>query len=63
MVTLGLFNSDGTFDQIGQLNRIIKESFNCKTYSFDLSKATDRFPILLQQVVLEVIVSKEFARV
>jgi hypothetical protein len=61
MLTLKLFPSDGTFDQIGQFNRILELSKNQLTYSFDLTKATDRFPIILQQVVLEVIVNSKFA--
>jgi hypothetical protein len=62
MLALKLFNSDGTFDQIAQFNRIVKETKGIKTYCFDLSKATDRFPIKLQQAVLELLVSKEFAK-
>jgi hypothetical protein len=62
METLKLFRSDGTFDQIKQFNRILQESEGQKTYCFDLSKATDRFPIILQQVLLEVIVNKKFAK-
>jgi len=61
METLKLFRSDGTFDQIGQFNRILKETKGYKTYCFDLSKATDRFPIILQQVLLGVIVNDKFA--
>jgi hypothetical protein len=61
METLKLFRMDGTFDQIGQFNRICKETEGYKTYCFDLTKATDRFPILLQQVLLGAIVSEHFA--
>jgi len=63
METLKLFRSDGTFDQIGQFNRILKETKGYKTYCFDLSKATDRFPIILQQVLLGVIVNDKFAEI
>jgi len=63
METLKLFISDGTFDQIGQFNRILKETKGKTTYCFDLSKATDRFPIYLQQVLLEVIVNEKFANI
>jgi len=62
MQALKEFKSDGTFDQIGQFNRILKESKGYKTYCFDLTKATDRFPIILQQVLLEVIVNTSFAQ-
>jgi len=61
METLKLFVSDGTFDQIGQFNRIRKETKGKTTYCFDLTKATDRFPIKLQQLLLGVIVNEEFA--
>jgi hypothetical protein len=63
MQALTTFRSDGTFDQIGQFNRILKETEGYKTYCFDLSKATDRFPIILQQVLLGIIVSEDFARI
>jgi hypothetical protein len=62
MLTLKLFKTDGTYDQIGQFNRLLKLSKGRMTYCFDLSKATDRYPIVLQQVVLEVIVNETFAR-
>jgi hypothetical protein len=61
MLTLKVFDSDGTYNQIEQLNRLIKQSNNHTVYCYDLSKATDRFPILLQQVLLGVIINKEFA--
>jgi len=63
MRALKLFKTDGTFDQIKQFNRILVESKDRKTYSFDLTKATDRFPVKLQQAVLEVIVNVHFAKV
>jgi len=62
MKSLKLFKSDGTYDQIGQYNRILKETKGKLTYCFDLSKATDRFPIELQQVLLGVIVNENFAK-
>jgi hypothetical protein len=62
MKILRNFSTDGTYDQIGQFNRLINLSKGKKTYCFDLSKATDRFPIVLQQVLLEVIVSDKFAK-
>jgi hypothetical protein len=61
MNSLRLFRSDGTFDQIKQFNRILKETKGIKTYCFDLTKATDRFPIKLQQAVLEELVGSAFA--
>jgi hypothetical protein len=62
MLTLKLFKTDGTYDQIGQFNRLLKLSKGRMTYCFDLSKATDRYPIVLQQVVLGVIVNETFAK-
>jgi hypothetical protein len=61
METLKLFKSDGTFDQIKQFERLLRLSKNNPTYCFDLTKATDRFPILLQQALLGAIVSEHFA--
>jgi len=61
MKVLKLFPADGTFDQIKQFNRICVLSKGMKTYCFDLSKATDRFPIILQQVLLGVIVDEEYS--
>jgi hypothetical protein len=55
------FVMDGTYDQIAQFNRILSETEGLITFCFDLSKATDRFPIKLQQALLEVIVSKAYA--
>jgi len=62
MLSLKVFNSDGTYNQIEQFKRLQSNSFNCKVYCYDLSKATDRFPLKLQQALLEVIVNKEFAQ-
>jgi len=62
MRSLKQFVTDGTFDQIEQFNRILKETKGRKTYCFDLTKATDRFPIKLQQALLGVLVSDEFAK-
>nr|QDH90625.1 MAG: RNA-dependent RNA polymerase [Mitovirus sp.] len=40
---------DGTFDQMKPVKRLLKVvSFDQKIYSFDLSAATDRLPVLLQ---------------
>jgi len=61
MLTLKLFRSDGTYDQVAQFNRLRKLSYGKTVYCFDLSKATDRFPIQLQEVLLSVLVDKEFA--
>jgi hypothetical protein len=62
MQALKLFITDGTFDQTKQFNRILSETKGIPTYCFDLTKATDRFPIILQQVLLGVIVNEDFAQ-
>lgn len=62
MLILKKFKSDGTFDQIGQFNRILALTKNKKTFCFDLSKATDRFPIEIQRVIFEVLLGEEFAK-
>jgi hypothetical protein len=61
MEVLKLFKTDGTFDQIGQFNRILIETKDKATFCFDLSKATDRFPILLQRLLIGVVVNSDFA--
>jgi hypothetical protein len=62
MTVLRLFPADGTFNQIAQFNRILKKSKGRMTYCYDLSKATDRFPLILQQTVFEVIIGTRFAK-
>lgn len=52
---------DGTFDQDGALDRLLsKVPRGTKFYSFDLSAATDRLPVDLQEAVLSEIVSQKF---
>lgn len=59
--------SDGTFNQDGPLKRLIyltnytKEIVSPTFYSFDLSAATDRLPIRLQQDVMSTMFGEEFA--
>jgi len=53
---------DGTFDQLKPVKRLIKiVSFDQKIYSFDLSAATDRLPVLLQGLLLVQIFGRWFA--
>jgi hypothetical protein len=52
---------DGTFAQDEQVNRIVRLSSGQKTFCFDLSSATDRFPISYQVVILEQMFGSEFA--
>jgi hypothetical protein len=44
---------DGTFDQSAPLDRLLQEiSPDQKLWSFDLSSATDRLPVALQEEIL-----------
>jgi hypothetical protein len=61
MEALKLFRADGTYDQIGQLNRILAKANDKTMSSFDLSKATDRFPINVQTQVLAVLTNSHIA--
>lgn len=49
---LRLFPTDGTYDQYRPLERLNRVSPGGPRYSFDLSSATDRLPVLLQQQLL-----------
>jgi hypothetical protein len=44
--------SDGTFDQIKPVHRLLERHPKC-LYSVDLSAATDRLPIRLQELILQ----------
>lgn len=52
---LRLLNSDCTFDQTGGLNRVREICRGRKAFSFDLTAATDRIPIALQEQILSVL--------
>lgn len=52
---------DGTYDQMKQFNRATKLSCNLASWSYDLSKATDRFPLLILQEVMQHLFSKEIS--
>jgi hypothetical protein len=51
MNCLRKLETDGTFDQNKQVERILRECKG-KAYSFDLTSATDRFPVHLQEILL-----------
>jgi hypothetical protein len=51
---------DATFDQLGRLEEFMKNRSG-KIYSYDLSAATDRLPVAIQKVILEIFVDSEFA--
>jgi hypothetical protein len=55
---------DGTFDQTAPVRRLIsllKGGRDHRVWSFDLSAATDRIPVVLQEVLLGVFMTPEFA--
>lgn len=52
--------TDGTFDQIRPAQRLIDLGHR-KFWSFDLSSATDRFPLALQQALLSVLIGPRLA--
>jgi len=53
---------DGTFDQLKPIKRLLKRMPKGATvYSFDLSAATDRIPVLLQGFLLAVVFGRQFA--
>ena len=53
--------TDGTWNQDKQSNRILKLATGNKCFSFDLSSATDRFPIEPQQHVVKVLFGDLYA--
>lgn len=56
---------DGTFDQIAPVQALIKSKQgdrDQRLWSFDLSAATDRIPILLQEILLGFFMTPEYAR-
>lgn len=55
---------DGLYDQLGPVRALIqklRESGRRHCYSYDLSAATDRIPVVLQEKLLGVFTSDEFA--
>lgn len=52
--------TDGTFNQIRPAQRLIDLGYR-KFWSFDLSAATDRFPLALQQAVLSALIGPRMA--
>jgi len=62
---LRLIPQDGTFDQIAPVKRLIallQEGRDHRVWSFDLTAATDRIPVMLQEVLLGLFMTPEFAR-
>jgi len=52
--------TDGTFDQIRPAQRLINLGYK-DFWSYDLSSATDRFPLALQQLVISVLIGPRLA--
>jgi len=61
MDILKRLETDGTFSHGDQFKRIILKSKGNITYCHDLSSATDRFPVELQEILLSHVFSKELA--
>jgi hypothetical protein len=61
MSILKRLKTDGTYDQDNQVERILRESKGHKAFSFDLSSATDRFPVKMQVILLSHVFNKDIA--
>jgi hypothetical protein len=54
---------DGTFDQLKPVKRLLKKVSNDTTiYSYDLSAATDRIPVVIQELLLAQVFGESFAK-
>lgn len=53
------WETDGTFDQLAPIHRLIKLCPKGKFWCYDLSAATDRLPITLQKHLLNLLFGKE----
>lgn len=52
--------TDGTFDQLRPAKALVARGL-CEFYSYDLSAATDRFPLALQHAVMSLILGRKLA--
>jgi hypothetical protein len=59
---LRLIPQDGTFDQLRPLKTLLASNEVRSTYSFDLSAATDRLPVSIQEDVLSLVFGEDLAR-
>lgn len=57
---LGHLPTDGTFDQLRPAKALVARGLR-EFYSFDLSAATDRFPVALQHAVMSLILGRSLA--
>jgi len=54
---------DGTFDQLRPVRRLLgKVGHDTTIYSYDLSAATDRLPVVIQEILLAIVFGESFAR-
>jgi hypothetical protein len=53
--------TDGTYNQEDQTKRLVRLSLGHETFCYDLSKATDRFPVEIQQLVMAGVFSKDIS--
>jgi hypothetical protein len=58
---LKLIKQDGAFNQIRPVLDLIKSNKGLKTFCYDLSAATDRFPISVQVDLLSQLYNREVA--
>lgn len=57
---LGKLPTDGTFDQLRPAKALVARGLK-EFYSFDLSAATDRFPVALQHAVMTLVLGRRLA--
>jgi hypothetical protein len=56
-------DEDGTFDQLKPINRLMKRvKPETVIYSYDLSSATDRIPVLVQELLLAEVFGPDYAK-
>jgi hypothetical protein len=58
---LRLIDQDGAFNQLKPVKALIKNNKKGKTFCYDLSAATDRFPIEIQVDVLSFLYNRDIA--
>lgn len=58
---LNRIKSDGTFNQTAPLSRLVDSKRKFSLYSFDLSSATDRLSIILQQKLLAPLIGESLS--
>lgn len=61
MGILRRLETDGTYDQERAFARILHKSKGKRTYCFDLSGASDRIPLKVQEIMMTSLFSKEIS--